>query len=42
MKKTTNKKTTIATIAIIETLETGTISFAEQHLNGLESTIMMS
>lgn len=35
MKKTTNKKATIATIAIIATLTTGTISFATQHFDGL-------
>jgi len=34
MKKTTNKKTIIATIAIIATLATGTISFAVQHFDG--------
>jgi len=34
MKKTTNKKTIIATIAIIATLVTGTISFAAQYFDG--------
>lgn len=34
MKKTTNKKTIIATIAIIATLATGAISFAAQHFDG--------
>lgn len=35
MKKTTNKKTIIATIAIITTLTTGAVSFATQHFDGL-------
>lgn len=34
MKKTTSKKTIIATIAIIATLATGTAPFAAQHFNG--------
>ena len=35
MKKTTNKKAIIATIAIIATLTTGAVSFAAQHFDGL-------